>query len=227
MTKLSITGLICQNSTPTLTMSSREIATLCDKRHDNVMADIRKLCDDLEIDALKFQDIYKDSQNREQTEYLLDKETCLCLVAGYNAKLRMAIIKRWQELEQANAITDPLLLIAQMATQAYEAKQLAIAQQQQLTRVEQKVDVAIAKATAVLEDDGYFSIKGFCSLHNIKLSNAHMSALSKKAKKLSAVKEIAHQEITDPRWGKVKVYHKDILTEVFDLGGYLPKGAQA
>lgn len=38
--------------------------------------------------------IYTDSQNREQAEYLLDKDTCLCLVAGYNAKLRMKIIKR-------------------------------------------------------------------------------------------------------------------------------------
>ena len=34
------------NLTPlqnTPTMSSREIAELCDKRHDNVMADIRKM----------------------------------------------------------------------------------------------------------------------------------------------------------------------------------------
>lgn len=82
-----------------ITMSSREIATLCSKEHRNVLADIRNLCQHLEIDVLSFQHIYLDSMNREQTEYLLDKETCLCLVAGYNAKLRMAIIKRWQELE--------------------------------------------------------------------------------------------------------------------------------
>lgn len=83
----------------TITMSSREIATLCGKEHRNVLADVRNLCQQLEIDVLSFQHIYLDSMNREQTEYLLDKETCLCLVAGYNAKLRMAIIKRWQELE--------------------------------------------------------------------------------------------------------------------------------
>ena len=83
-----------------LTMSSREIATLTGKKHYNVMRDIELLAAQLELDVSKFAHIYLDSQNREQTEYLLDKDTCLCLIAGYNAKLRMKIIKRWQELEQ-------------------------------------------------------------------------------------------------------------------------------
>ena len=68
---------ITQHSQPT--MSSREIATLCDKRHDNVMADIRKMLDELdiyapdfsgtfiteqlEIDMSKFAHIYLDSMN--------------------------------------------------------------------------------------------------------------------------------------------------------------------
>ena len=92
---------LIQNSFNALTMSSREISTLTGKKHYNVMRDIELLTAQLEVDVSKFGGIYTDSQNREQTEYLLDKETCLCLVAGYNAKLRMAIIKRWQELEQA------------------------------------------------------------------------------------------------------------------------------
>lgn len=83
-----------------LTMSSREITALTGKKHYNVMRDIEILAAQLEVDVLTFQHIYLNSMNREQTEYLLDKETCLCLVAGYNTKLRMKIIKRWQELEQ-------------------------------------------------------------------------------------------------------------------------------
>lgn len=216
---LTINQLTTNNQA--LTMSSREIATLCDKQHQHVKRDIETMCQQLELDVSKFGRIYLDGMNREQTEYLLDKETCLCLVAGYNAKLRLAIIKRWQELEQSTTITDPLLLIAHMATQAYEAKQLALKQEQRLCHIEQKVDVAIAKAQAVLDDDGYFSIKGFCSLHGIKLTNSQMSSLSKKCKKLSDVKDIPYQETTDPRWGKVKTYHREILAEVFRIGGYL------
>ena len=86
-----------------LTMSSREISALTGKRHYHVMRDIELLAAQLELDVSKFKGIYTDSQNREQTEYLLDKETCLCLVAGYSAKLRMKIIKRWQQLEQGKS----------------------------------------------------------------------------------------------------------------------------
>ena len=115
---------LIQKSVNELTMSSREISTLTGKKHYNVMRDIELLAAQLELDASKFEHIYTDSQNREQAEYLIDKDTCLCLVAGYNAKLRLKIIKRWQELEQATVPTDPLLLIAHIAQQAYETKLL-------------------------------------------------------------------------------------------------------
>ena len=98
---------LIQKSVNELTMSSREISALTGKKHYNVMRDIELLAEQLEVDVSKFGGIYTDSQNREQTEYLLDKDTCLCLVAGYNAKLRMTIIKRWQELEQADTPAAP------------------------------------------------------------------------------------------------------------------------
>ena len=116
---------LIQNSFNALTMSSREISTLTRMKHYCVMRDIELLAAQLELDVSKFGHIYTDSQNRQQAEYLIDKDTCLCLVAGYNAKLRMKIIKRWQELEQATVPTDPLLLIAHLAQQAYETKLLA------------------------------------------------------------------------------------------------------
>ena len=115
---------LIQKSVNELTMSSREISTLTGKKHYNVMRDIELLAEQLELDVSKFAHIYLDSMNRQQTEYLLDTDTCLCLVAGYNAKLRLKIIKRWQELEQATLPTDPLLLIAHIAQQAYETKLL-------------------------------------------------------------------------------------------------------
>lgn len=67
--------------------SSREIATLYGKYHHHVKRDIEIMCRQLGLGVLKH--TYLDSQNREQTEYLLDKETYLCLIEGYNAKLRI------------------------------------------------------------------------------------------------------------------------------------------
>ena len=74
-------------------MSSREIATLTGKKHYHIMRDIDVMTEQLEIDVSKFAHIYLDSMNRQQTEYLLDKDTCLCLVAGYNAKLRYDFVE--------------------------------------------------------------------------------------------------------------------------------------
>lgn len=90
-------------------MSSREIAELCEKRHDHVIRDIRRMLDKLGINltapnlgALNNFKIlsYKDAKGEMRTEYLLDKNLSLTLVAGYNVVLRNRIINRWLELER-------------------------------------------------------------------------------------------------------------------------------
>ncbi len=82
------------------TMSSREIAELCEKEHRNVKRDFEVMFNGLGLDALNFEHIYFDSMNRQQTEYLLDEELTMTLVTGYNIVLRNRVIKRWKELEQ-------------------------------------------------------------------------------------------------------------------------------
>lgn len=83
------------------TMSSREIAELTGKRHPDVKRDIQSMASDLDEDVSAFARIYLDSMNREQTEYLMDREHTDCLLTGYSAKMRMAVIHRWYELEGA------------------------------------------------------------------------------------------------------------------------------
>lgn len=89
-----------QQASNVQTMSSVEIAELTGKEHKNVKRDIVSLLDQLVVDKLKFERTYKDSMNRDQHCYELDKHHTLALVTGYSAPLRMAIIKRWDELEQ-------------------------------------------------------------------------------------------------------------------------------
>ena len=55
---------ISNQKSSTLTMSSIEIAQLCEKRHDNVMADIRKMLDELKIQSPEFSGDYMDSKGR-------------------------------------------------------------------------------------------------------------------------------------------------------------------
>ena len=82
------------------TMSSREIANVTGKRHDNVKRDIVAMLKDLKVDALSFEDIYLDGRNREQVQYLLDRDHTDCLLTGYSAAMRLKVVRRWRELEQ-------------------------------------------------------------------------------------------------------------------------------
>lgn len=93
--------------TTEMKMSSREIAELTGKRHDNVMADIRKMLTELygEGGLLKFQDTYQNEQNGQTySAFMLDREHTECLLTGYSAELRMRVIKRWHQLEQEKAL---------------------------------------------------------------------------------------------------------------------------
>ncbi|HDD1919565.1 TPA: Rha family transcriptional regulator [Salmonella enterica subsp. enterica serovar Enteritidis] len=91
------------NATEIKTMSSREIAELTGKRHDNVLRDIEKMARDLDIlDSLKFE-VFEEINNLglqvQRKVYKLNKEETLILVSGYSIKMRAAIIRRWQDLE--------------------------------------------------------------------------------------------------------------------------------
>lgn len=90
----------------TLTMTSKEIAELTGKRHDNVIRDIRKMISDLDssLDALKtefFEEINNLGLKVKREYFVLNKEQSLTLVSGYSVKMRSAIIKRWLELEES------------------------------------------------------------------------------------------------------------------------------
>ena len=82
------------------TMSSREISKLTNKRHDNVMSDIRIMLESLEIQSPDFLGDYKDSKGRTYQCFNLPKRETLILVSGYNIQLRAKIIDRWEELER-------------------------------------------------------------------------------------------------------------------------------
>jgi len=76
----------------TSTMSSREIAELCGKEHKNVMADIRSMCESLNIQSAEFSADYKDDKGRTYPCFNLPKRESLILVSGYDVVTRAKII---------------------------------------------------------------------------------------------------------------------------------------
>ena len=81
------------------TMSSREISQLCSKEHRNVMADIRKMLESLDLTTAEFSAVYKADNGQEYECFNLPKRETLILVSGYDVVTRAKIIDRWTELE--------------------------------------------------------------------------------------------------------------------------------
>jgi hypothetical protein len=69
------------------TMSSLEIAELTGKQHKNVMADIRKILDEVGISSAEFSAQYTDPTGRMLPCFHLPRRECDLIIAGYSAKL--------------------------------------------------------------------------------------------------------------------------------------------
>lgn len=85
------------------TMSSKVISELTGKQHKDVMADIRTMCEQLNIQSAEFSADYQDSRGRKQPCFLLDRYHTEVLVTGYDVKRRAAVIKRWYDLESGKS----------------------------------------------------------------------------------------------------------------------------
>lgn len=104
-----------------LTMSSREIAELCDTRHNQIVETIERLfAKGVLRESRKTTRPYSPPAGGRPTDvYDLTKRDTLVVVAGYDDELRAKIIDRWMDLEQATAApqlaidpSDPKVMLA-------------------------------------------------------------------------------------------------------------------
>lgn len=119
------------------TMSSREIAEICEARHNDVIATIERLIHEevLRLGRNTARAHQADGGGRPTMVYDLTKRDCLVVISGYSAALRAKIIDRWMALEAAapalalpQSFADALRLAAdQQDVIAAQAEQLAAA----------------------------------------------------------------------------------------------------
>ena len=81
------------------TMSSLEIAGLTGKQHKNVIVDIENVLRQAGIEGAKFSAPFKMPSGQTAKVYNLPRLECDLVISGYSVPYRMAIIKRWHELE--------------------------------------------------------------------------------------------------------------------------------
>ena len=107
------------------TMSSREIATLCEKEHKNVIRDIRNMLDSLDGSLLNHEYYQILTDERGYTsEILLNENLSINLVTGYNPTLRLRMVQHWQELRKPKELSRMELI--ELAMQA-ERERIALA----------------------------------------------------------------------------------------------------
>jgi Rha family phage regulatory protein len=138
---------------PQVSMSSREIAELTGKNHADVLRDIRKMLAELSLGESNFAGSYFSEQNKEMPLFNLDREHSLCLVAGYSAVMRMAIIRRWQVLEGQGAIQSAELSKLEIIQMAHEAELARIGLARQVAQ-QNEILSSVAPKIAALERIG-------------------------------------------------------------------------
>lgn len=99
---------IMKENASTLTMSSREIAELCEKRHELVLRDIANLNEAYKKGGypIILETPYTHPQNGQVYKHcLLTQDQVLDLVTGYKHDIRIKINRRWKELENQQSPT--------------------------------------------------------------------------------------------------------------------------
>ncbi|MFC6197804.1 phage regulatory protein/antirepressor Ant [Ponticaulis profundi] len=144
------------------TMSSREIAELCEARHNDVCATIVRLFDRGVLrESRKTTRAYKLEEGGRPTKvYDLTKRDTLVVVSGYKDEIRARIIDRWQELEQkekagndpARMLSDPAILRQTLLTYTEKVIELEAKIEEDAPKVEALERISEAEGSLCITD---------------------------------------------------------------------------
>lgn len=205
------------------TMSSREIAELTGKRHDQVLRDIRNMLEQLEIGAHRFEGTYLSDQNKELPCFNLDRIHVECLLTGYSAPLRMIVLKRLRELESSNNLSlpdfnDPAAMAIAWAEQ-YKSAQLAIATKAEIGNRREATAMNTASQAVKRANKLEIELDQSQEWSTIKRMEI-ITGLSfnwRLLKSAGADLGIDAKDVFDPNFGTVKAYHADVWREAYAL----------
>ena len=221
------------NATPSQTMTSKQIAVVVEKRHDNVKRTIENLADQAVIVRPQIEDEqFKDSMGRNRTEsvYVVNERDSYIIVAQLCPEYTAKLVDYWMATK--NQVVQPVTLPltykeALLAlVQAEEDKELlaierdhAIATKAEIGNRREATAMATA-SHAVRKANTLQAELGRCKSHAtiIAIENATRDQYQwqplKKWCKDRAIKPI---EVVDPRWGKVKSWPAQAWLEVYGV----------
>jgi phage regulator Rha-like protein len=179
------------------TMTSREIAALVGKPHNDVMKAIRVMEPAWEKIhggnfSLSFEIRQLDNGGTKKDPYYeLNKFECLYIATKFNDEARARLVLRWAELE------------------AIPVNKIAIPGD-----IEERIRVLEAKSitTEITE----FTVFGFANMQRKKLYGNEAMTIGKRAAKICREMKLPVNKVMDQRFGWVNVYPEPVLKDVFE-----------
>jgi phage regulator Rha-like protein len=158
-----------------LTMSSREIAELVEKRHDNVKRTVELLVDQCVIARPQIEDVQEvGGNNRTYTTsvYRLDERSSYIVVAQLSPEFTARLVDEWKALKEQASVG---FVLPQSYEQALEGLLAKVRENSALMIDNREKDAAISamqpKVTeyeAYLSEEGVCKVMDFCNKHGVK-----------------------------------------------------------
>jgi len=155
-------NMLTSATPPDQTMSSREIAELTGKQHDNVLKLVRSLIEAGIVKNTTPQQYVHPQNKQTYTEYLSDKRDSLVVVARLSPEFTAAVVDRWQELEAKQAPREPSKI---------ELAQWFIESETKLAQANEQLAIAAPKAAAldrIADAAGLFGVREAAKVLGIK-----------------------------------------------------------
>lgn len=212
------------------TMSSREIAELVEKRHDNVKRTIETLVERGVIARPQIEDVQEAGGNSRvyiTQEYRVGKRDSYVIVAQLSPEFTARLVDRWQELEEQVRggmiampdFSDPVAAARAWADQ-YEARRLAERTKAEIgTRREatamNTASQAIKKANKLEKE--LDRSKEYATVKRMQMLYHGQEFSWRELKHVSIEMGIPPVDVFDANYGTVKAYHANVWRETYAL----------
>lgn len=202
------------------TMSSLEIAELCEKRHDHVIVDVEKLFDFYKevytpekSGVLIKRGNYVASNGKSNKQYLLNKDAVIDLITGYSLPHRHAVNQRWQELEAKQVeMLSPAEFLLRQAQMLVDIERRQRETEAEQAKTNERVARIEAKQQAFEDGASYFTVIGYAVWRNLpSLDLKSAATIGKIATRISKEENSLVDKVKDPRFGTVNAYHESVL----------------
>ena len=223
----------------TITMSSIEIATVCEKRHDNVKRTIETLVEQGVIVRPQFEDEQStDALGRERTTqvYKVGKRDSYIVVAQLSPQFTARLVDRWQFLEEqiaspsvtaSDLLSDPRLFAKVLTDYADTKEKLEHTQDQLTDAIRTKAQIgskreatAMARVSVLSKENEKLKAeigdsKNYKQVKAISWIVGKYSVWGKRLKKKSDEMGLEVRQIPDSKYGVVNAYHVDVIHALY------------